>query len=128
MHFPTQWVALFRSHLWNPTYLLIISVGRYLLIPLLVLCVSPSPSQPLLPLPSNFILAIVLILIVGFTTGYFGTLPMVLAPKMVDSEHREIVGESLREHTETYISTHFLYNKSKLLQLARLKVCIATQN
>ena len=85
-----QWVALLYTQ-WNHTLLLIISVGRYLLIPLLVLCVSPSPSQPLLPFP--FIWAIVLILIVGFTTGYFGTLPMVLAPKMVDSEHREIVGE-----------------------------------
>ena len=85
-----QYVALLFTH-WNHTLLLIISVGRYLLIPLLVLCVSPSPSQPLLPFP--FIWAIVLILIVGFTNGYFGTLSMVLAPKMVKNEHREIVGE-----------------------------------
>ena len=94
LFFPVQWLALI-PYKWNQkhTFLVIISVGRYLLIPLLVLCVSPSPSQPVLPLPSNFIVALVLILIVGLTTGYFGTLPTVLAPKMVPSEHREIVGE-----------------------------------
>ena len=91
LFFPVQWLALIPNIKWDHTLLLIISVSRYLLIPLLLLCVSPSPSHPLLPFP--FIWALVLTLIFGFTNGFLGTLPMVLALKTVKSEDMEILGE-----------------------------------
>ena len=34
-----------------------------------------------------------LVMVTGLTTGYFGTLPMIIAPKQVESEHRELAGE-----------------------------------
>ena len=85
-----QWIALLPI-VWKATHLVIISLGRYLLVPLLILCVSPSPAHPILPFP--LIWAVLLVMIVGVSTGYFGTLPMIMAPKEVESEHRELAGE-----------------------------------
>ena len=75
---------------------------RYL--PLMVLSVAPSPTHPVMPYP--LIWAAILILIVGATTGYFGTIPMVLAPKLVDSEHREIAGKNHSIQIQKYYNVN----------------------
>ena len=66
------------------------SVCRLVLVPLLVFCVSPSPLHPLLPAP---VIPIVLVLIVGLTTGYLGTLAMIMAPASALQEQKELTGK-----------------------------------
>lgn len=66
------------------------SLCRIVLVPLLVLCVSPSPLRPLIPAPT---IPIVLVLAVGLTNGYLGTLAMIMAPTFARQEHKELTGE-----------------------------------
>ena len=65
------------------------SVCRIPLVPLLVLCVSPSPLHPLLPAP---VIPVVVVLVVGLTTGYLGTLAMIMAPASALQEQKELTG------------------------------------
>ena len=69
------------------------SACRILLIPLLVLCVSPSPPDPLLPAPA---IPVVLVLVVGLSTGYVGTLAMIMAPASTTKEQKELTGGMIR--------------------------------
>ena len=54
-----------------------------------MLCVSPSPLHPILPAP---IVPVVLVLVVGLTTGYLGTLAMIMAPASALQEQKELTG------------------------------------
>ena len=76
--------------------------ARLVLVPLLLLCVSPSPSQSVIPNP--FWAAVVLVSLVGLTNGYLGTVAMVRGPKLVNGKHQELAGQ-LANRIYKYINT-----------------------
>ena len=101
--------ALLRCQL-KPNTLMVISLSRFVLVPLLLLCVAPSPTYPILPSP--FWVSIVLVSIVGLSTGYFGTVPMVLAPTLVPHNLRELTGEEFI-HPSVHLSiVHSFFHQS----------------
>lgn len=75
----------------NSNWLIVIAVLRFILVPVLVLCVTPSPTNPIISSP--LWVALVLISLVGITNGYFGTLGMQYPPTMVKDDDRELTGK-----------------------------------
>ena len=68
------------------------SILRVVLIPLILLCVSPSPAHPVL---SNGVLgwAVIFTFTLGLSNGYFGSLPMINVSQQVENpRHRELAG------------------------------------
>ncbi|ESP02363.1 hypothetical protein LOTGIDRAFT_138509 [Lottia gigantea] len=61
---------------------------RVLIIPLLMLCVTPREHPTL----SGDVWPLLLSLVLGLTNGYFGSVPMILAPSRVPDEQRELCG------------------------------------
>jgi len=68
--------------------LLLAGVLRWALFPLLLLCVLPIGD----PIIHGEALPIIIILILGFTTGYMGSTPMCAASDRVSLEEREMAG------------------------------------
>lgn len=63
-----------------------------LLLPLLLL-VSPSPSQPVIH-TGTLVWAIIFVALLGFSNGYFGSLPMILFSQRVkEPAHLELAGQ-----------------------------------
>ncbi|XP_066291383.1 equilibrative nucleoside transporter 4-like isoform X1 [Branchiostoma lanceolatum] len=73
---------------WEGGWLALASSIRVLLVPLMMMCAAPRDS-PILQGPgwSMFIS-----LLLGLTNGYFGSVPMILAPREVEDEQKEITG------------------------------------
>ncbi|XP_035695646.1 equilibrative nucleoside transporter 4-like isoform X2 [Branchiostoma floridae] len=73
---------------WEGGWLALASSIRILLVPLMMMCAAPRDS-PILQGPgwSMFIS-----LLLGLTNGYFGSVPMILAPREVEDEQKEITG------------------------------------
>ncbi|XP_019850354.1 PREDICTED: equilibrative nucleoside transporter 4-like [Amphimedon queenslandica] len=76
----------------KPKSLLIISILRLLLVPLLILCVTPSPTNPIFSPPFNMVVSFITITVIGATNGYFGTLGMQYAPNIVSNNEKELTG------------------------------------
>ncbi|KAG1656366.1 Equilibrative nucleoside transporter 4 [Nymphon striatum] len=73
---------------WTRKKLVLWSVARVLLIPLLVMCATPRVNS-LIPgegWPMFFSLAL------GLSNGILGSVPMIMAPSRVPNEHKEITG------------------------------------
>jgi len=71
---------------------MVCSILRIILIPLLLLCVSPSPANPVL---SHGVLAaaVVFTFALGLSNGYFGSLPMINVSQQVENpRHKELAG------------------------------------
>ncbi|XP_071963755.1 equilibrative nucleoside transporter 4-like [Antedon mediterranea] len=73
---------------WKPKNLLIATSARIVLVPLMVLCVVPRRSPTL----SNSVWAMIFSALLGVSNGYFGSLPMIIAPTTVADEKRELTG------------------------------------
>lgn len=88
---PMQWLALIPFHC-SPTALMVGSLLRVLFIPILLLCVSPSPAQPILH-KGVIVWASILACGLGITNGYYGSVPIINISKEVkDDRHRELAG------------------------------------
>ena len=65
---------------------------RFLLVPPILLLVSPSPSQPVIS-SGTLVWAILLVALLGFSSGYFGSLPMIVFSRQVkNAQHLELAG------------------------------------
>nr|KAG5696108.1 hypothetical protein BaRGS_020509 [Batillaria attramentaria] len=73
---------------WSRARLVLCTFCRILLVPLLMLCATPR-THPVIP---GEAWPIVLSLILGLSNGYFGSVPIILAPSHVPDEQREICG------------------------------------
>ncbi|XP_071095832.1 equilibrative nucleoside transporter 4-like [Haliotis cracherodii] len=73
---------------WPPCRLAVLTLCRVGLVPLLMLCATPRLSPTLKGDGWPIILSIIL----GITNGYFGSVPMILAPSKVSEEQRELCG------------------------------------
>lgn len=75
----------------NPKWLIITAILRLLLVPLMLLCVTPSPTHPVAS-SYSLVLSSILIVIVGASNGYISTLGMKYPPTMVADSERELTG------------------------------------
>ncbi|KAG6459437.1 equilibrative nucleoside transporter 4 [Manduca sexta] len=73
---------------WSRSQLLMASGLRLLLVPLLLLCAAPRHSPHIVGDMYPIMFSVVL----GFTNGLFGSVPMMMAPSRVGREYREIAG------------------------------------
>ncbi|KAJ2944346.1 hypothetical protein O0L34_g18348 [Tuta absoluta] len=76
---------------WSRSQLLMASGVRLLLVPLLLLCAAPRHSPHIVGDMYPIMFSVVL----GFTNGLFGSVPMIMAPSRVGREHREIAGNMM---------------------------------
>ncbi|XP_014368858.2 equilibrative nucleoside transporter 4 [Papilio machaon] len=76
---------------WSRSQLLMASGLRLLLVPLMLLCAAPRHSPHIVGDMYPILFSVVL----GFTNGLFGSVPMILAPSRVGREHREIAGNMM---------------------------------
>ena len=84
--------------------LLVTGALRWLMVPVLLMCVLPA--NPIIPGEG---VPIVVMSILGFTTGYMGSTPMCAASSQVALEEREMAGEScLKPSTLQSSSSHLL--------------------
>lgn len=83
---------------WKEGHLIAISLARFVLIPLLVLCIVPCQS-PAFGSASEYV-AMALAATIGITNGYFGCMAMVLSPSRVESTLREVAGMYVGAITE----------------------------
>ncbi|XP_059170017.1 equilibrative nucleoside transporter 4-like [Physella acuta] len=79
------------KHNYTKLRLLIYSLARIALIPLVVLCIIPR-ARPTL---SGEAWSIFITILLGVTNGFFGSLPMVLAPAQVAPRLRELCGNTM---------------------------------
>lgn len=91
LNFIGKYAALLPAK-WTPKLLLLASCGRVLLVPLAVLCVSPSPSNPVMG-DKVVVWAGIISLALGLSKGYFGSLSLIIMSAYVkDERHRELAG------------------------------------
>ena len=91
--FAAKWFTLLPS-CWSPKQLLVISVASHMILfPLIVMCVSPSPSHPVLGEGAVWWAAL-FVLILGVFNGYFSCLAFISTSTHVAEERdRELAGE-----------------------------------
>eukprot|EP00094_Tigriopus_californicus_P007519 TCALIF_07239-PA protein Name:"Similar to slc29a4 Equilibrative nucleoside transporter 4 (Danio rerio)" AED:0.12 eAED:0.12 QI:0/0.57/0.25/0.87/1/1/8/0/535 len=73
---------------WSRPELVLVSISRVLLIPLMLFCATPR-AQPLI---SNEGYSLVISAALGMSNGIFGSVPMMLAPTKVDETQKELAG------------------------------------
>lgn len=73
---------------WTGSRLVRCSVGRLVMIPLLLMCAAPRAD----PVFSAEIFAFIFSLMLGLSNGILGSVPMIQAPSKVDDRHRELTG------------------------------------
>ncbi|KAK6970094.1 equilibrative nucleoside transporter 4, partial [Biomphalaria glabrata] len=78
-------------HNYSKLRLLLCTLTRICLIPLVVLCIKPR-SRPIL---SGEAWSIFITILLGLSNGYFGCLPLVLAPSQVTPRLRELCGNTM---------------------------------
>ncbi|XP_013190869.2 equilibrative nucleoside transporter 4 [Amyelois transitella] len=76
---------------WSRSQLLMASGVRLLLVPLMLLCAAPRHEPHIVGDMYPIMFSVVL----GFTNGLFGSVPMIMAPSRVGREHREIAGNMM---------------------------------
>ncbi|ELU15279.1 hypothetical protein CAPTEDRAFT_221558 [Capitella teleta] len=73
---------------WPRGRLVFFSCLRIVLVPLMMLCAAPRSS----PILKGETWAMLLSMLLGLTNGYFGSIPMILAPSTVPDEQKELTG------------------------------------
>ncbi|XP_013781798.1 equilibrative nucleoside transporter 4-like [Limulus polyphemus] len=73
---------------WTKGKLLLLSASRIILVPNMAMCAAPRGS-PLIPGEGW---PMILSLMLGLSNGVFGSVPMILAPKMVPDDQKELTG------------------------------------
>lgn len=73
---------------WSKTRLMMLALSRLIFIPLFLACILPR-SQPLVTGEDH---ALMLSMMLGFSNGVVGSVPMIVAPSKVPEEHRELTG------------------------------------
>ncbi|KAL1451512.1 hypothetical protein WDU94_005879 [Cyamophila willieti] len=73
---------------WSKSRLILLSLFRLPLIPLFLGCALPR-SGPFIAGEDH---ALMLSMMLGFTNGVVGSVPMIVAPSKVSEEHRELTG------------------------------------
>ena len=73
---------------WSPCRLLGCTLGRVILIPLMLACAAPRGDPYLHHEGWSMVLSAAL----GLSNGYFGSVPMILAPAKVPDEQKKITG------------------------------------
>ena len=73
---------------WSRGELVLWSLSRILLVPLLVSCAAPRYS----PLIQGDFWPILISAILGLTNGVFGSVPMILGPKSISERDKELAG------------------------------------
>ncbi|GFO42956.1 equilibrative nucleoside transporter 4-like, partial [Plakobranchus ocellatus] len=71
--------------------MLLSALFRFSLIPLALMCCMPR----LHPTLKGEVWPILLTMVLGFTNGYYGSLPLVLAPSCVPPRFRELCGNTM---------------------------------
>ena len=90
--FTTKWLALVPIS-WSPKQLLVASWCRILLVPLILMCVFPSPLHPLLGV-DVVVWASLFTLLLGLSNGYLGSLPLITVSAHVkDERDKELAGK-----------------------------------
>ena len=74
---------------WPRGRLFFCTLGRLLFVPLLMLCAAPRSA----PVFRDASWPLVFSLLLGITNGYFGSVPMILAPSRVPDAHKELTGD-----------------------------------
>ncbi|XP_074652914.1 equilibrative nucleoside transporter 4-like isoform X2 [Tubulanus polymorphus] len=73
---------------WPPGRLLLFSVLRILIVPLMMLCAAPRKT----PLLQHEAWPILFSAVLGLSNGYFGSVPMIIAPSRVPDDQKELTG------------------------------------
>ncbi|XP_041373222.1 equilibrative nucleoside transporter 4-like [Gigantopelta aegis] len=73
---------------WPRGRLVVLTLSRIIFVPLLMICATPR----IRPILMGDGWPIVLSLLLGITNGYFGSVPMILAPTKVSEEQKELCG------------------------------------
>jgi solute carrier family 29 (equilibrative nucleoside transporter) protein 4 len=73
---------------WPRAKLVLLTSCRILLVPLLMLCAAPRDR----PLIAGEFWPFFFSILLGISNGYFGSVPMILAPGRVPDEQRELTG------------------------------------
>ncbi|KAI5718802.1 hypothetical protein M8J76_000503 [Diaphorina citri] len=73
---------------WSKSRLMLLALSRLILIPLFLGCALPR-ERPLITGEDH---ALMLSMMLGFTNGVVGSVPMIVAPSKVPEEHRELTG------------------------------------
>lgn len=76
------------SRYWTGSQLVRCSVARLIMIPLMIMCVTPKPD----PIFQSEVTAFAFALILGFSNGILGSVPMIQAPSKVEERYRELTG------------------------------------
>ena len=74
---------------WSPKYLLIAQFSRIILIPLLLMCVVPRSA----PIFNHDVWPMLISAGLGLSNGYFGSVPMILAPGKIPEDKKELGGK-----------------------------------
>lgn len=91
--FFAKWLALIPIR-WPPKVLLAISALRLVLVPLIIMCVAPSPSSPVFG-ENVVVWAALFTFVLALTNGYFGSLPMInVSAHVKNNKDRELAGRS----------------------------------
>ena len=96
---------------WSSAELVLISLSRILLVPLMVLCAAPRYA-PLIPGEFS---AFVLSALLGVTNGVFGSVPMILAPSKVNEAQKEMAGKRKKPKNPNIIFWLWVEPKTILL-------------
>ena len=96
--FVSKWLALLPCALkWPSLGLMAASISRVILVPVILLCIVPSPSSPVVGGVAVVGVAVVFNFLLGITNGFFGSLPMINVSKEVDKDRdRELAGSALK--------------------------------
>ena len=78
-------------HDWHRGKLVLLTMCRIVLVPLLMLCAAPRDK----PVIRGEGLPILFSLLLGISNGYFGSVPMILAPSRVPDEYKELTGKCI---------------------------------
>lgn len=119
-----KWVALLPLR-WSSSALMTGSFLRLLLIPPILLLVSPSPTHPIIS-SGTLVWAVILVAILGFSNGYFGSLPMIVfSAKVKDPQNLELAGTivTLFILTGLMIGSVLAYSLTPLTEIAPISLC-----
>ena len=94
--FVAKWLALLPCSLkWPSLGLMLASISRFSLIPLLLICIVPSPSSPVIGGGAAVGVAVVFNFLLGLSNGFFGSLPMINVSREVRKDKdRELAGKN----------------------------------
>ena len=93
--FVAKWLALLPCSLkWSSFWLMSASITRSVIVPVILLCIVPSPSSPVIGGVAVIVVAVMFNFVLGVTNGFLGSLPMINVSKEIRKDKdRELAGE-----------------------------------